>query len=441
MSEEHIEPIRSEWDERPYVRVGLLTLLVTFGMLMGWAVLAPINSAVVANGRVVVASENKIVQHLDGGLVKTIAVRDGDQVVEGDLLLRLDDEALRIRLEQVQEQLLEARANLERLAAERDDRMQLEFSGDLRDESRSELAEEIIHTQQQLFRSRRSALESELNVLTQRRLQTEKQLEGGDKLLTSLRQRLQLLRDEHKVLQKMARKKLVAQTRVREVEGDRVAIEGEIATQISEMARLRDALAEIAYSATLRDQEYRKEVMRQLRELQSKRIDLLAEQREIEDRLSRVEIRAPVSGKVKGFTVVTLGAVIDAGQSIMEIVPRERAFKIHARISPLDIDAIYPGLDAEVRFPVFDGSQQFPSLFADLQDVSSDVYQDNGSDEVYYKASLVMNDESLGTLESEQLNLVSGMPVDVLIKTGERTLAQYLVKPFSDMFARAFNEG
>ncbi|MEJ1396031.1 MAG: HlyD family efflux transporter periplasmic adaptor subunit, partial [Candidatus Sedimenticola sp. (ex Thyasira tokunagai)] len=149
---------------------------------------------------------------------------------------------------------------------------------------------------------------------------------------------------------------------------------------------------------------------------------------------------APVSGKVKGFKVVTIGAVISAGQSIMEIVPVEQDFKINARISIMDIDSLYPGLNAEVRFPVFDGSQRFPSLFADLVDVSTDAYQDEGGEEAYYKASLIIDAVSLERLADEELRLVSGMPVDVIIKTGERTLVDYLLRPLSDMLARAFNE-
>ncbi len=427
-------------DRQPYVRLGLLTLFFTFVVLLGWAAIAPLSSAVVASGRIIVASENKTVQHLDGGLVKAISVRDGGWVEAGQLLMTLDDELLRIRLNQTQAQLLDTRANLERLLAERDNRSELSFSGDLLELKTTALGNEIFTTQQQLFSSRRSVLASEKNVLEQRFRQIEKQLDTSENLLKTQRHRLALLYQERKALKGLSKSRVVSEAKVREIEGSVAALQGEIVVQEGEMARLQESLAETRVSATLRDQEYQKEVISQLRDLQSQQINFRAEERDLLDKLTRIEIHAPVSGKVKGFKVVTIGAVISAGQSIMEIVPVEQDFKINARISIMDIDSLYPGLNAEVRFPVFDGSQRFPSLFADLVDVSTDAYQDEGSEDGYYKASLIIDTVSLESLANEELRLVSGMPVDVIIKTGERTLVDYLLRPLSDMLARAFNE-
>jgi epimerase transport system membrane fusion protein len=427
-------------DERPYARLGLFTLLLAFVIPLAWASLAPLNSAVVASGRISVASDNKVVQHLDGGLVEQIAVKDGDLVEAGQLLLVLDSESLNIRLDQVDDRLLEIRANLERLTAERNGKDELAFSAELQAQAESELGQEILRTQQQLFSSRRSAHQAEQNMLEQRLAQTRKQIEGSVSLIGTQSHRLKLLRKEHKTLQKLAQTKVVSDTKVREVEGAMVGVQGELVAQEGEQARLRESLAETRFSATLRQQEYHKEVVTQLRDLQAQQIDLQSERRKTLDRLSRIDVRAPVAGKVKGFKVVTLGAVISAGQSIMEIVPRERMFRIDARVSPMDIDSLHPGLKAEVRIPVFESAQRFPSLFADLLDVSTDVYQDEYADEAYYKASLRMDESSLDILSNEQLNLVSGMPAEVVIKTGERTLTSYLLQPISDMLARAFNE-
>ena len=168
--------------------------------------------------------------------------------------------------------------------------------------------------------------------------------------------------------------------------------------------------------------------------------ELQSQRSSLEDKLSRIEIRAPVSGKVKGFNVVTTGAVIKAGEPIMEIVPHESAFTIHARISPMDIDVLHPGLKAEVRIPAFDGSRYFPRLYSDLQDVSSDVYVEEKADSVYYKATLTIDNATMDVLRNEKLQLISGMPVEVVIKTGERTLLDYLTKPLRDMVVKAFNE-
>ena len=178
----------------------------------------------------------------------------------------------------------------------------------------------------------------------------------------------------------------------------------------------------------------------QLRDLQAQQINLQAEEKDILEQFKRIDIRAPIAGTIKGLKVVTEGAVISSAQAIMEIVPLEKEFKIQAKVSPIDIDSLYAGLNAEVRVAAFEGSQNFRSLHANLIDVSTDVYQSEQSEEAYYKATLRMNESSLSTLNEEKRQLVSGMPVDVVIKTGERTLASFLIQPFSNMLVRAFNE-
>ena len=426
--------------ESGYARLGFMALAVTAVMLLGWGAIAPLHSAVVAGGRVLTASDNKVVQHLDGGLVRRIAVRDGDLVNAGQLLLTLDERPLQIRLDQVDEQLLEISANLERLAAERESAAELRFSATLQQQSDALDQADTLQTQQRLFASRRAAFTSEQQVLAQRQLQIRKQLDGGESLLGTQRNRLLLMEQQLAALRKVASRKAVSQAKVRETESEVYELRGEILAQESEMARLRESLAEAEFSASLRQQEYLSDVIGEQRQLQSQRIDLLAQQQDLHERLQRVELRAPVAGKVQGFRVVTLGAVISGGEGIMEIVPQGHDFKIHARISPMDVDSVYPGLQAEVRFPAFQGMQMLPSLFAKLNDISSDVYIDEASGEAYYKASLTLDSDSMALLQAEQRPLVAGMPVDLVIRTGERTLAQYLVQPFSDMLARAFNE-
>lgn len=444
MPEENIamserEPTPQHLDERRYARIGLATLALTFGALLGWAMLAPLSSAVVASGRIVVASDNKVVQHLDGGLVRSIAVRDGDRVQAGQLLLALDDVALQSRLRQIDEQLFSNRANIERLAAERDGEARLRWSPQLA-ATIADQAEELLATQQALFDSRRAALDAERRAQAGREEQIRTQIAAGSSVLHSQRERLALLEEEHKGLLRLRKNNAVSQSHVRDLEGRMVELRGNIATQEGENSRLAEALIESQSRADTRDQEFRADAIAQLRDLQSQQINLQAERRDTLDRLSRVEIRAPVAGKIKGLTVVTLGAVIKAGQALMEIVPDDRRFRIDARISPLDIDSVHAGLNAEVRMPVFDGSQTRPPLFAGVDDVSSDVYTDQATREAYFKASLDIDADSYNILAQERLQLVSGMPVDVIIRTGQRTLADYLVRPLRDMLARAFNE-
>ncbi len=434
------EKIQIAGDDRNYRILGYCALLVTFVFFFGWASLAPLQSAVVAKGRIIVSSQNKIVQHLDGGLVKEIKVKDGDLVEQGQLLLSLDDTSLQIQLENTREQLLEVRASLERLIAERDEKPELQFSDALRRQAASESADRILKTQQQLFQSRRQAQVEERDVLQQRLAQAEKQITHSKRLIETLRQRLALVNEDLKGLRQLAEKNLVSKSKLREVQRVSAELQGDIVEQQGVIAGLEESKPEIMHQISLRKEEYKSEVNSGIHEFRSRQSDLSAHERDLLDKLSRIAIRAPVAGKVKGFNVVTLGAVIKAGEPIMEIVPLAQEFDIQARVSPMDIDVLHSGLKAEVRFPVFDGARRFPSLYASLQDISIDTYRDESNDQSYYKATLKVDPGSTGVLAERHLQLVSGMLVDVMINTGERTLMDYLIAPFEEMLARAFNE-
>jgi len=205
-------------DEKPYVRIGMATLFFKSLFLIGWASFATLDSAVIASGRITVASENKVVQHLDGGQVKSIGVRDGDIVKRGQILLSLNDESLHIRLKQISEQVMETKANVVRLAAERDKKSALVFPDDLKKNGNSKALQKILLTQQQLFKSRIQTLDSERKILAQRRMQIQKQLEGSRKLIQTSNHRLVLLKVENKALKKMVASGAVSEQDVRNSE-------------------------------------------------------------------------------------------------------------------------------------------------------------------------------------------------------------------------------
>lgn len=426
--------------ERIFVLLGLTTLSLTCVIAIAWAATAPIHSAVVAPGNVVVASKNKVVQHLDGGLVNSINVKEGDQVTSGQLLMSLHAEPLEIEIQQVKQQEFSALANIERLKAEQSQEEALEFSTDLQNLVSGGYEQDILLTQQQLFTSRAQSHRSRIDVLQQRVAQSQQQIKGKRDLVKSMAKRLRLVEEDLAAVKKLADKNLASQTKRREILASRVELESEILEYKYDIAQLNEEITETHYQIIQTQAEYEKDILSQLHELQAKRIDMVAKRKELVDKAKRIEIRSPASGKVKGFEVVTPGAVIAAGKVIMEIVPNETTFDIHARISPMDIDALYPGLSAEIRFNLFDGSQHLPSFFADLTDISTDTYTDRDKEDVYYKATLRVSNMSLEKMQELELELVSGMPLDVLINTGDRTLLEYLIKPFDDMFSRAFNE-
>ncbi len=427
-------------DDSQYRKLGWAVVAVTFLFLLGWSAIAPLESAVVANGRILVASLNKSVQHLDGGLVARIAVKDGDIVEQGQLLLSMDRKPLNIQLSRISSQLFETEANLERLVAERDGKTELQFSVDLISKAEAKKQHATLATQQQLFRTRRAALISEQEVLRKRQEKSKGEIVSNKQMIETLRHRLSLLDKDLAGLNKLAAKKMVSDSKLREVQRQRSEISGDVITYQADISRFEASLQESQSQIVLLERDFQKEVVTNQRELEERRLELRSQQNAINDKLSRIDIRAPVSGKIKGFNVVTTGAVIKAGEPIMEIVPRESLFTIHARVSPMDIDALYPGLKAEVRIPVFDGAKYFPTLYSELKDLSADVYVEDKSDNAYYKATLTMDEETMDALRREKHQLISGMPVEVVIKTGEHTLFDYLTKPLRDLVVRAFNE-
>jgi len=429
-----------ETDDRSYVRLGLAVLLLTFGVLLGWAAIAPLQSAVVAGGRLVAASQNKTVQHVDGGQVAEILVADGDRVSAGQPLLRLDDSALRIRLHNIRGQLLEQQANLVRLEAERREQDRLVFPDELQALAASEGGGGALETQQTLFSSRRQAAASEREVLEQRAKQASAQIQSLGASIATLRQRVRLLDRDLAGLRKLNADRLVSETKVRELQRRRMELLGDIAEREGEVARLRESVAENQRQGTLRQKEFQREVAGSLRETRAQLMLLEANRETVQDKLSRVEITAPASGRIKGFDIVTPGAVIRAGEAIMEIVPAEASFRIHARVSPMDVDALHPGMQAEVRLPAIDGARNFPVIYAGLEAVSADAFDGDPGGTAHYRVTLALSPEGLRVLADEGARLVPGMPVEVYVKTGERTFLDYLTRPLQDVVARALNE-
>ena len=427
-------------DDRAYIRLGLRVLLLTFGLLFGWAAVAPLQSAVVAAGRLVAASQNKTVQHLDGGLVEEILVADGDRVEAGQPLLRLDAQPLQIQLGNIRGQLFELQANLERLTAERGKDTDLVFSPQLLKRVESDFQREILDTQLALFRSRREAVSSEREMLEQRSKQATTQIVGLNSALRSMRQRNELLEKDLSGLQRLNAGKLVSTVKVRELQRRLIELGGEVAEREAEVAGLRESIAENNQQMMLRQQEYQREVVTTLRDLQAQLIGLEARRQAVSEKLSRITITAPAAGKIKGFRIVTAGEVIPAGAPIMEIVPLEPHYRIHARISPMDVDVLHPGIQAEVRLSAIDGAGNFPVIYADLENLSADAFTDEARDAAYYMATLVLDRAGLDVLADEDVHLMPGMPVDVFIKTGERTFFDYLTRPLQDLLARALNE-
>ncbi|MCI4410367.1 MAG: HlyD family type I secretion periplasmic adaptor subunit [Thiotrichales bacterium] len=426
-------------DEAPYRRFGMF---VTFGMLgvfLVWAAFAPLKSAIVGSGKIVVESRNKVVQHLDGGIVAEIYVKEGDQVHKGQPLLKLSDVQIKAQLTIVHSQLWEAMASFDRLMAERNGLEVLTFSPAVLALKNEPQMARYMETQQQLFTVRRLAYHSEQSVLNQRVAQTKEQINGLEHVVLSEQNRAKSLTQDVKDWRSLYEQQFADKIRLREMERQLTELEGDMASKQSEIARLRQVATETERQKLLRQQEYLKEISDQMRDVQGKQSEGEARQAALVDQLQRIEIDAPDDGRVVGFDVVNVGAVIDPRRPIMQIVPNEHSFAVLGRIQTMDIDMVSAGQRAEIKFSAFN-TNFLPVMYGHVESVGADSLIDEATKQPYYTVRVIPEPEAVAVLEKQGWQLVSGMPADIYIQTRERTLLNYIIKPLEVMISKSLNE-
>ena len=423
-------------DDRWVRRAGYLLLLAGLGVFLVWSVLAPLDSAVVAPGVVIVEGYRKSVQHLEGGIVKAIHVRDGDQVEAGQLLMELDDTRARADLELVRSQYHGLRAREARLMAERDQRPEPVFPPELLGAD-DPVVRDAVEGQRRLFLERQRSLAGERAVLEQRIGQLDEQIRGLERVQVAEGRALESYKLEIADLQQLFQKGLGDRQRLRELERAAAELEGEQAKHAASAAAARVQISETRLQILQLDQKFRTELVAELREAQDRLAGLKERIRALEDSLSRTRIVAPVAGTVVGLAMHTLGGVVPAGGRMLDLVPAGVDLVIEAQIQPVDIARVHGGLEAQVRFTALK-VRTTPVVDGVVETVSADRITDSSTRLSYFLARVRVSRDALAVLGDRPL--LPGMPAEVMIRTGERTLAEYLVKPLTDGFARAFRE-
>jgi len=415
--------------------VGFVILFITFGMFGTWAAVAPIDGASLAPGVVTVKTYRKTVQHLEGGIVRTIHIRDGDLVQEGDLLLELDDTQSRAELEIIRGQLIAARVIEARLRAERDELEQIDYPLDLSPDD--ERVYEAMKSENQVFDARLNSRRGEIEVFEQRITQLNEQISGMESLIASNRE--MMISYEHEIadLAELLEDGFVDKQRLRELERTVSRLKGEMAEQKSNIARTRIQVGETRLQILQLTKEFHTTVVNQFSEVQQRVFDLRERSIALQDRLSRTRVLAPDSGMVLGLKVHTVGGVIQGGTTILDIVPASEDLIIEAQISPMDIDRVFIGRVADIRFSAFK-SAVTPVMEGVLTHISADRLTDEQTGMPYYLGRIELTASGRELLGD--LILVPGMPAEVLINTGERTMLQYLVQPATNAFARSLIE-
>jgi epimerase transport system membrane fusion protein len=414
-------------------RIGYAVLFVTFGLFGSWAAFAPLDSAALAPGVVTVKSYRKTVQHLEGGIVSALHVHDGDQVQAGDLLVELDGTQVLAELEMVRSQLIAVSALEARLVAERDANEKVEFGVPAADRRVDEARESEL----QIFRARRSARLGEISVLQKRVVQLSEQIRGFRAEIQGKNQEISFYEEEVRDLTALLREGFVDKQRLREQQRNVVRLRSEIAEVQSSIARALLQIGETELQIVQLNKDFISEVVTQLAEVQTTIFDLNERLAAANDRAQRLQIRAPESGMVLGMQVHTVGGVISPGTPLLDLVPASEDLVMDVEISPMDIDRVGPGKLADIRFSAFKNATT-PVIEGVLTRVSADRLVNEQTGIPYYLGRVELTES--GRKQLGNLVLVPGMPAEVLINTGERTLLEYLVQPASNAFARSLIE-
>lgn len=427
-----------ETSDKSFRRFGLLVLLVVFVIFGGWAALAPLESAVIANGAVEVALYKQKVQHQQGGVVAGILARDGDLVKAGDVLLRLDSVQVQAQVDALLPYYGELLAQEGRLLAERDNRRRIDYGPDFV-RLPAPLRDELQAGQDQLFFARRQERASHREILEKRIVQLESQIISTRAAIDGKSRRLAYAKEEIADWQLLFEQQLTDKLKLRELQKEEAMLEGDIAASQAEISRLESAISQTRSEIILKEREFEREVATTLRDVQAKLADTKGRLIMHRDALQKTELRAPMAGVVVGMAAHTVGGVIGPGQIVLEIVPQDQQLIINAKFLSVDIDRVREGLLADITFSPY--SYQTPHVVEGrVANVSAHAFVDERSGMSYYEALIEVTEPGMAQIAKAGFALVPGMPTQIMIKAGSRTMLGYLVRPLSNMLDQAFRE-
>jgi len=420
------------------LRWGLLVLLLGFGGFAAWAGFAPLDAGVTAEATVQVAGNRKSVQHLEGGTVDEILVKEGDMVREGQVLVRLN--ATRALSEQgvVSAQYIIAKATEARLLAERDGLDSIVIEPELQERFKDDpRLERAVASQERLFKTRRDALQGEIDILRENLAGAEQQLAGLEQVQKSRKTQIGYINRELTGVRELAKEGYLPRNRMFELERDAAQLQAALSNDVVEAGRTRNQIAELKLRILQRYQDYQKEVQSELSEIQKEASALRDRLAAIDYTVRETIIRAPIGGYVQNLSIHTVGGVIGPGTLLMEVVPVDASYLIQARVPVQSIDRVTPGLDVDVMFPALN-QRTIPNIPGKVLTLSADRLVDEATNMPYYLAQVEVTPEGVEILQNETIR--AGMPAAVLIRLGERTMLNYLLKPFLERLDRSFKE-
>ncbi|MDC3267726.1 HlyD family type I secretion periplasmic adaptor subunit [bacterium] len=428
------EKILVDTNMEVYKRIGLTMLFLVFGVFGVWSAVAPLDGAAHAPGTVMVKSYSQVVQHLEGGIISEIMVRNGDRVTAGEPLLTIDNTQAQAELEIANAQFIGLKAREARLMAERDKLDHVSYPTVL-DSGINGVRQEI-EAQDEIFRSQKAALEGSVDVLEQRIEQLQSKLIGLAALKVSKEELAASFSEELADVEALLSQGFSDKQKLRELERAAATLEGEAAELSASISSTEVQIGETRLQIIQTEHEFHSDVVNQLGETQTglndsnERVDALG------DIVRRTVVRAPVAGIVTGMQFHSVNGVIGPGTPIASIVPQNEELIVEAQVSPNDIDRVALGMEATIRFSAFGSS--VPTITGKLINLSADRLVDEQTGMPYYQSQIEVTEE--GRTDLGNLVLLPGMPAEVFITTGSRTFLQYLFKPFTNALARTFIE-
>lgn len=418
--------------------LGYAVILLTFGVMGTWSAMARLDRAVVAPGTVTIESSRKTIQHLEGGIVSEIRVKEGQLVKEGDMLLRLAPLQARANADLVRNQLDAGLVLEARLSAELDQRPEMILPEEIETRrSSSPSLLRLIQDQQIQFRERRASLLGQIGLYESRIVQLTTEKEGLATEKASVEKQIGFINEELVGLRELREKNLIPISRALAMERERTRLEGIVGRSVADTAKAENGIGEARLQIAQLKQKQQEEVSGQLLETRQKINDLREKLSVASDILTRQDILSPKTGLVQNLKVFTLGQVIRSGEAMMEIVPSDEKLVIHANLPTTEIEHVQEGMTAEIRFPAFH-SRKIPVILGTLDRVSRDRLIDETSKQPYFLG--IVSLDKVSVPDEYRGKIMAGMPAEIIISTGERTAFSYMISPLTDSMRRSFRE-
>ena len=417
--------------------VGWLIIAVFFGGIGAWAATAPLNGAVVGNAVVKIDGNRKSVQHLDGGIVKELRIKEGDKVNAGDILVVLDETQARAEFDVFSQQYVVLRATEARLLTELDHGAELAMPDDLKGRPEDGYIKSVWTGQVSQFESRRAAIEGQRSVIREKINQLESQIVGSGAQVKSYTDQITSVKAEAENIKPLVERGLIARPRILQLERTAFGLEGQIADANANIAKARQAIAEQQQQIAQLDNDRMADVTKELRDTQAKMLEVIPKAMNAKAVLGRMEIRSPYAGRVVALTVFSVGGVIQRGEKILDIVPDQDSLTIEAQIAVEDISDIRPNMRAEVHLTAYK-QRIVPMIHGEVIQISADRLLDPKTNNPYYVAFVQVDQAELAALPN--VKLYPGMPATVMIPTVQRTAFEYIVGPLVMSFNHSFRQ-